>query len=221
MANVNDDFSQRVLLHGDSLDWEASPMPGVDRRRLDRVDTGNDRVTTIVRYAPDSRFSAHVHTGGEEFIVLEGVFEDDYGDWPAGSYIRNPPQSRHTPGSRLGCTILVKLCQFAAHDRTFVHIHMDKIGRVADRYREGVSVSPLYKDEHEEVRLEIWEPGSEVSVDTSGGGEFFVLDGSFEESGERLRPHSWLRMPVGTTITAKTGADGARVWIKTGHLTTL
>lgn len=220
--NVNDDFSQRVLLHADAIAWEASPMPGVERRRLDRVDTqGRDRVTTIVRYAPDSQFSAHVHTGGEEFIVLKGVFEDDYGDWPAGSYIRNPPQSRHTPGSTQGCTILVKLCQFAEHDRTFVHAHLDKIGRVADRHREGVHVSPLYKDDREEVRLEIWEPGSEIKVDTSGGGELFVIEGRFEESGEQLRQHSWLRTPVGTTLTAKTGQEGARVWIKTGHLTNL
>lgn len=77
--DVNGDFSKRVMLHGDSIEWETSPMPGVDRRRLDRIDTENERVTTIVRYAPESQFSSHVHTGGEEFIVMEGVFEDDYG----------------------------------------------------------------------------------------------------------------------------------------------
>lgn len=49
-------------------------MSGVDRRRLDRVDADVDRVTTIVRYAPDSSFSSHVHQGGEAFVVLDGVF---------------------------------------------------------------------------------------------------------------------------------------------------
>lgn len=83
--NVNGDFSTRVMLHGDSIEWETSPMPGVERRRLDRIDTENERVSTIVRYAPGNQFSSHVHTGGEEFIVMEGVFEDDYGAWPAGS----------------------------------------------------------------------------------------------------------------------------------------
>ena len=39
----------------------------------------------------------HVHGGGEEFLVLEGVFQDEHGDFPAGSYVRNPPQSHHTP----------------------------------------------------------------------------------------------------------------------------
>ena len=193
-------------------------MPGVTRRRLDRVDTQEDRVTTIVRYAPESKFSSHVHTGGEEFIVLEGVFEDDYGDWPEGSYIRNPPQSKHTPGSKPGCIIFVKLSQFQPDDRTFVHANLNKLGSVADRDRAGVSVSPLFKDEHEDVRMEIWEPGASVSVDASGGGELFVLQGTLTESGESLHQHSWLRVPVGASIAATAGADGARVWIKTGHL---
>ena len=148
--NVNGDFTRRVVVHGEAIDWEPSPMPGVERRRLDRVVAEHERVTTIVRYAPGSRFSAHVHGGGEEFIVLEGVFEDDYGEWPAGSYIRNPPQSRHTPGSTPGCTIFVKLWQFHPDDRTFVHAHLDKLGEVADRTRDGVHVSPLYRDARRE-----------------------------------------------------------------------
>ena len=205
-------------MHGNNIAWEASPMPGVDRRRLDRKQTDNDRVTTIVRYAPDSHFSSHVHTGGEEFLVLEGVFEDDYGHWPAGSYIRNPPQSSHTPGSTHGCTIFVKLWQFSPEDRTFVHAHMDKLGMVADRYRHGVWVSPLYKDDNEDVRFEKWEPGAEVTIDSSQGAEIFVLEGGFDEQGDTLQMHSWLRSPAGTTIKAVAGSQGARVWVKSGHL---
>ena len=193
-------------------------MPGVDRRRLDRKHTDNDRVTTIVRYAPGSHFSSHVHTGGEEFLVLEGVFEDDYGHWPAGSYIRNPPQSSHTPGSTHGCTIFVKLWQFNPEDRTFVHAHMGKLGMVADRYRHGALVSPLYKDENEDVRFEKWDPGAVITIDSSQGAEVFVLDGEFDEQGDTLQTHSWLRSPVGTSINAVAGPQGARVWVKSGHL---
>jgi len=219
--DVNADFTKRVVMHGDSIEWEASPMKGVDRRRLDRVDTENERVTTIVRYAPQSHFSAHVHTGGEEFIVLDGVFQDDYGDWPAGSYIRNPPQSKHTPGSDLGCTIFVKLWQFDPTDRTFIHANRHKLGSVPDRDRAGVSVSPLYKDDNEDVRFEHWEPGAEVSVDSSGGAEVFVLEGGFQQDGDDLRQHSWLRMPAGSTLSATAGKTGAHVWIKTNHLRNL
>lgn len=216
--DVNADFSKRVVMHGDSIEWEASPMKGVDRRRLDRVDTKNERVTTIVRYAPESQFSSHVHTGGEEFIVLEGVFEDDYGDWPAGSYIRNPPQSSHTPGSKPGCTIFVKLWQFDPDDRTYIHADRNKLGSVPDRDRAGVNVSPLYKDSRENVRFEQWEPGATVEIDASGGAEIFVLEGGFRQGDDDLRKHSWLRMPVGSELSATAGSEGANVWVKTDHL---
>ena len=216
--NVNGDFSKRVVLHGDSIPWEESPMPGVDRRRLDRVDAEHDRVTTIVRYAPGSQFSSHVHGGGEEFIVLDGVFEDDYGQWPEGSYIRNPPQSKHTPGSKPGCTIFVKLWQFDPDDRTFVHANRYKLGKVADRNRAGVLVSPLYEDSRESVRFEQWEPATPVSIDASGGAEIFVLEGGFSEGGDELRKHSWLRSPAGTSLSVIPGSNGATVWVKTNHL---
>lgn len=216
--NVNDDFAKRVMLHGDSIDWEASPMPGVERRRLDRVSAQNERVTTIVRYAPNSQFSSHVHTGGEEFIVLEGIFEDDYGQWPAGSYIRNPPQSSHKPGSADGCTIFVKLWQFDPADRTYVHAQRHKLGAVADRHREGAMVSPLYKDQFEDVRFEQWDANADITVDATGGAEVFVLEGGFTESGDELRQYSWLRMPTQASINAKVGPNGAHVWVKSGHL---
>lgn len=216
--NVNDDFSRRVVMHGEQIAWEDSPMPGVQRRRLDRVAGENERVTTIVRYAPNSQFSSHVHGGGEEFIVLEGVFEDDYGDWPVGSYIRNPPGSKHTPGSKPGCTIFVKLWQFDANDRTFIHANRYKLGSVDDANRSGVKASPLYQDTHETVCFETWEPHSTVAVDAAGGAEIFVLEGSFTADNETLRTQSWLREPVGGQVLANVGEQGVQVWIKTRHL---
>ncbi len=216
--DVNADFSKRVVMHGSSLPWEESPMPGVHRRRLDRVDAEQDRVTTIVRYAPGSQFSSHVHTGGEEFIVLEGVFEDDYGDWPAGSYIRNPPSSKHTPGSKDGCTILVKLCQFQPDDRTFVHANRYKLGAVSPHNRSGVRVSPLYRDEFEEVSFEYWEPGATINIDAPGGLEIFVLEGGFQQDSDTFTQYSWLRMPVGSSLTAQASDTGTTVWVKSNHL---
>jgi anti-sigma factor ChrR (cupin superfamily) len=70
---------------------------------LDRIGDEVARATSIVRCAPNSHFSAHTHGGGEEFFVLDGVFSDEHGDFPAGSYIRNPPSSHHRPGSGPGC----------------------------------------------------------------------------------------------------------------------
>ncbi|HEX4762890.1 MAG TPA: cupin domain-containing protein, partial [Usitatibacter sp.] len=71
---LNADFSRRVVVHAAGLPWVASPIPGVERRMLDRIGDEVARATSIVRYAPESEFSAHTHGGGEEFLVLDGVF---------------------------------------------------------------------------------------------------------------------------------------------------
>lgn len=215
---LNADFSKRVLVHSDTLDWKASPMPGVDRRMLDRIGDEVARATTIVRYAPNSQFSAHTHTGGEEFIVLDGVFQDEHGDFPAGSYVRNPPTSRHTPGSDKGCTIFVKLWQFDMQDRTQVMIDMNKTAFVDVANRTGVSAIPLFKDAAEAVFVEKWAPNIHVEMDLPGGGEFLVLGGGFTEGGDTLRKHSWLRLPIGAHLSAIAGPEGAKVWFKTGHI---
>jgi anti-sigma factor ChrR (cupin superfamily) len=216
--NLNSSFDNRVLMHSDEIDWLASPMPGVDRRMLDRIGDEVARATTIVRYAPSSKFSAHTHTGGEEFIVLDGVFQDEHGDFPVGSYIRNPPTSSHTPRSDDGCVIFVKLWQFDMDDRTQVMIDMNKNTSVDVMGRDGVAVMPLFSDADETVIMETWDADAHVDLDLPLGGEFLVLEGGFREGGDDLRKHSWLRLPVGSSLSAIAGKQGAKVWIKTGHL---
>ena len=215
---INSDFSERVVLHADEIPWRDSPMPGVSRRPLDRIGDEVARATSIVRYDPGSHFSAHTHDGGEEFIVLEGVFQDEHGDFPAGSYIRNPPTSKHTPGSEAGCVIFVKLWQFDPDDRTHVRVAMNKTGAVTDPERPGIKVTPLFEDHREVVRVETWAPNAASSFKADGGAELLILEGSAQEGGDALRRHSWVRIPDGQTVSLKAGRDGARIWIKTGHL---
>ncbi len=212
------DFSKRVVVHSDEVEWLASPMPGVDRRMLDRIGGEVARATTIVRYAPKSKFSAHEHTGGEEFIVLDGVFQDEHGDFPVGSYIRNPPTSSHTPSSEKGCVIFVKLWQFDMTDRTQIMINMNKTEAVAAADRVGVSVIPLYQDGRETVRTENWAKGAKIEMDLPEGGEFLVLNGSFTEGDDTLRKHSWLRVPVGGKLNAVSNSDDTKVWVKLRHI---
>lgn len=216
--DINADFGQRVVMHGVIMPWVDSPAAGVQRRMLDRIGDEVARATTIVRYAPGSQFIAHTHGGGEEFIVLEGVFQDEQGDYPVGSYIRNPPTSRHTPSSASGCTIFVKLWQFAPQDRTHVIIDMHKMGKIADPTRPGVAVTPLFEDERETVQLEHWQPGIQVQQTCTDGAEILVLTGDFSDAGDRLEAMSWMRLPRGGHLDAKAGAQGAQVWIKQRHL---
>jgi anti-sigma factor ChrR (cupin superfamily) len=102
---IRSDFQQREVVYTPDLPWSPSPLPGVDRRMLDRVGDEVARATSIVRYEPGSRFSAHTHDLGEEFLVLEGIFSDEHGDYPTGTYVRNPPGSSHRPYTVDGCTI--------------------------------------------------------------------------------------------------------------------
>jgi len=215
---LNADFSQRAAVHAGRLPWIPSPMAGVDRRMLDRIGDEVARATSIVRYAPASHFSPHTHGGGEEFLVLEGVFQDEHGDYPPGSYVRNPPTTRHKPGSAPGCTIFVKLWQFDAADRTEVHIDTATHSFAPAAGRAGVETMALFQDAREDVRLERWTANAGITLDLPGGIEVLVLDGSFEENGETFEPQSWLRLPAGARLQAKAGRKGARVWVKSGHL---
>src|SRR5262249_27231224 len=172
--HLNADFTKRAIVHAAKLDWKASPMPGVERRMLDRIGDEIARATSIVRYAPESHFSPHVHSGGEEFLVLDGVFQDEHGDFPAGSYVRNPPQTQHTPGSKLGCTMFAKLWQFDLADRTSVRVDTNKMVLRDLKEREGVKLVPLFQDSREDVRLEEWAPGAAIEFDPNGGLEVLV-----------------------------------------------
>lgn len=212
---LNADFNKRVVVHSEQLEWTASPMPGVDRRMLDRIGGEVARATTIVRYAPDSKFSEHTHTGGEEFVVLEGVFQDEHGDYPEGTYVRNPPTTAHTPRSAAGCTIFVKLWQFDMDDRNQFRKNMeDELAAPVN----GVGSVVLHQDKRETVTYIHLDTGATLENGDAGGVEFLVISGSVMESGDTLGKGAWVRLPDGQSLSAKAGSDGAKLWIKTGHL---
>lgn len=212
---LNSDFDTRVVVHSEQLEWQASPMKGVDRRMLDRIGDEVARATTIVRYAPGSHFSEHTHTGGEEFIVLDGVFQDEHGDFPEGTYVRNPPTTAHTPGSKPGCTIFVKLWQFDMEDRN--QFRKDMAEELAAP-KDGVATALLHQDARETVTYHHLEAGATLTASDQGGIELLMISGSVSESGETLTKGSWLRVPEGQQLKAVAGADGAKIWIKSGHL---
>lgn len=205
---LNADFSKRAVVRFKDNSWVASPMPGVDRKMLDRIGEEVARATTIVRYAPGSAFSAHTHDGGEEYLVLEGTFCDEHGAFPTGTYVRNPPTSSHTPSAPDGAVILVKLHQFDPADRTQVRVDVS----------DAETKQQLHHDDFEDVRIENWGPGSSHNLDAKDGMEIFVIKGGFAEETDQFENWDWLRLPAGTSSTAVAGNNGAQVWIKSGHL---
>ena len=214
---IHADLTKRATVDSNTLDWVASPMAGVERRMLERDGEEVARATSLVRYAPGSSFSAHKHDLGEEFLVLDGVFSDETGDFAKGMYVRNPPGSSHVPSSAPGATILVKLRQMDPEDGVFVRIDTnDETAWQAGR--EGEKLLPLFADAHEEVVMLDWEKGAAFeTVSLSGGAEYFVVSGSFSDENGTYREGSWLRLPAGSTQTIAS-STGARVYRKTGHL---
>lgn len=98
---------QSFALHGDQLDWRQGMVPGLKVTSLHQGDTKH---TALVRWAPDTRFNPHTHVGGEEILVLEGIFRDEHGAYPTGTWIRSPHLSTHKPYTGAeGATILVKV----------------------------------------------------------------------------------------------------------------
>jgi hypothetical protein len=213
---LNADFSQRALVRFDEANWVASPMPGVRRMMLDRIGEEVARATSIVRFDPGSAFSAHTHDGGEEYLVLDGTFQDEYGDFPTGAYVRNPPTSSHKPAALEGATILVKLHQFDPADRTQVQINSGSASW--SKIAPGVEAVSLHEDAREYVAMERWAPGIRRSLKASGGLEVFIIAGALSDGTDTLNRWDWLRLPAGSDFEATAGPAGVDIWFKTGHL---
>ncbi|MCP9826221.1 cupin domain-containing protein [Synechococcus sp. EJ6-Ellesmere] len=213
------DLAQRVVLDTTALPWSPSPMAGVERRMLDRLGGEVARATSIVRYEPGSRFERHSHGGGEEILVLEGTFSDEQGDYPTGTYLRNPAGSAHAPFSEQGCTLLVKLHQMQPLDQQTVVIDTRSSDWLPGLVT-GLQVLPLHAFGSEHVALVRWAPGTRFQLHGHPGGEeIFVLDGVFQDEQGNYPAGSWLRNPNGSQHRPWSEA-GCTIWVKTGHLLT-
>ena len=213
---INADFSQAAIVDRSRAEWISSPESGVDRIMLDRVGDEVARATSIVRYAAGSSFARHEHAKGEEFLVLDGVFSDDDGDYPPGLYVRNPPGSGHSPYSKEGCRILVKLRQFDPGDLSRVVVDT----REEALWQEGAAVDslPLHSFGNEQVRMLRVAAGRTYSIAAdSPGAEIFVVSGSIRFDGEDLPSESWLRFPAGQPADLEAAKDSV-LWEKSGHL---
>ncbi|WP_022976089.1 cupin domain-containing protein [Nevskia ramosa] len=214
---LNTDYTQRVVIDTTAMDWTPSPEAGVERKRLDRDGDEVARATSLVRYAPGSRFAAHTHGGGEEFYVLEGVFEDEHAAYPAGTYVRNPKGSRHIPRSSQGCTILVKLWQFENGDTAQFAIDTSTVEWKPGRVPCQQEIL-LHQFGDEVVKLIDFAPGCASLFHAHGGGEeVLVLQGVLSDELGDYPAGTWYRVPPGSAHTPFSRA-GCRIWFKAGHL---
>lgn len=215
---IHADFSQPAMVVAGNQEWVRSPENGVDRIMLDRIGAEVARATSIVRYAPGSKFSRHEHPKGEEFLVLEGVFSDEHGNYPTGTYVRNPPGSGHSPFSKDGCRILVKLRQFDPADLAPVVIDSGDAGLWQCDEAGLTSYLKLHEFDTENVQMLRLPKGSDYSLAVGEGGvEVLVISGSISFEGKKLSDESWLRLPTGTNMLLLANS-ATTLWMKSGHL---
>ena len=209
---LNMDFSVPVLIDLQLESWLPSPMPGVERKPLARESAERGHATSVVKYAPGSVFRPHPHPLGEEILVLAGVFSDENGDYPAGTYFRNPPGSSHAPFSEQGCVLFVKLHQFLPSDQEHV-----MVSPLTSKMPFGQPVW-LHRYESEGVFIMRLKAGfvEPLKVHVSNMVEMLILEGDVEYSGKCLPALSWLRIPVIDWLSFQVKSD-VTLWVKTGH----
>ena len=210
------DFARTACLLPDNQKWVKSPADGVSRIPLEREAAESGHTTSFVKFEPGSFFPAHKHPQGEEIYVLEGVFSDENGDYPAGSYIRNPPGSRHKPFTKEGCTLFVKLDQFQQDDSSHIVIRPDE-----QNWRAGIGnlkVSPLHAHNSESTAL-VWWPEGEVFQPHAhhGGEEVVVIKGKFIDEHGEYPAGSWIRSPHMSKHFPHV-RDETLILVKVGHL---
>lgn len=213
---LNMDFSERVVIGTKDQPWVPSPAGGVLRKPLAREEAERGHATSIVQYDPGASFSRHEHPLGEEILVLEGVFSDETGDYPAGTYLRNPPGTGHAPFSTNGCILLVKLNQFRPNDLETVRIDTQTAQWLPGN--GGLEVMPLHDFEGEHVALVKW-PANEVFQPHRhfGGEEILVLSGEFCDEHGRYPEGTWIRSPHLSAHHPFVEQETV-IWVKTGHL---
>jgi len=213
---LNMDFTQRVVVDTARQDWTVSPSSKVWRKPLEREAAEHGHTTSIVRFEAGASFSRHEHPLGEEILVLDGVFSDEHGDYAAGSYIRNPPGSAHSPFSREGCELLVKLDQFDAQDTASVRIDTSTTAWLPGQ--GNLQVMPLHDFRGEHVALVKWPAGERFQPHTHfGGEEILVLSGEFKDEFGSYPAGSWLRSPHMSRHHPFV-EEPTVIWVKVGHL---
>lgn len=212
--HLNADLTKQVIADTAAMDWQASPSSTVWRKRL-YLEGGSEsgRVTSVVRYNPSAAFPAHAHPDGEEILVLEGTFSDEFGDYPAGYYLLNPEGFRHSPFSREGCIIFVKLRQYSGSKREQVAINTRELPWQTSN--PGITIKPLYNQSgyQERMRLEKWSPGT--SCMAADGAEIFILEGSLNDESGCYSPGTWLRYPVDSNFAIHS-ESGCALYVRTG-----
>ena len=217
--SLNQDFTKLVVINTLIEEWHTSPSSGVERLYLERDNMGEfAKASSIVKFQPGSEFEEHIHDNGEEIFVLDGIFSDQYGDYPKGTYLRNPHNSNHVPFSKDGCKIFVKLRQFKKGDNISI-IKNTLNSEWLQGLVPGLKVMPLHEYQTEHAAMVKWDPNTRFNAHKHWGGEeIYVVDGVFYDQFGAYPKGTWIRSPHLSEHQPFTRDEGALIFVKTGHL---
>ena len=216
MENYNMNFNESLMINTNELDWIESPSKKVSRKPLEREAAESGHVTSVVKYEAGASFPSHPHPQGEEIFVLAGTFSDEFGDYPAGTYLRNPAGTQHAPFSKDGCILFVKLNQFADGDSQSIRINTNEQNWLAGH--GNLKVMPLHSYGTEGVALVKWPKGEKFIPHTHfGGEEIFVLSGKFQDEYGEYPANTWIRNKH-LSKHHPFVSEETIILVKTGHL---
>jgi anti-sigma factor ChrR (cupin superfamily) len=99
------DDKARVCIDTTNTLWR----PGQGNLQVMPLHSHGTESVALVFWPAGEVFQLHSHFGGEEIYVISGEFIDEYGRYPAGTWIRSPHLSSHHPYVEKDTLIWVKV----------------------------------------------------------------------------------------------------------------
>lgn len=105
LHQFQDADQQRVCIDTNTELWR----PGRGNLKVMSLHSHGSESVALVHWPAGEVFQEHSHFGGEEIYVISGEFIDEYGRYPAGTWIRSPHMSKHHPRVEVDTLIWVKV----------------------------------------------------------------------------------------------------------------
>jgi ChrR Cupin-like domain len=185
---LNMDYGKTVIISAADQQWVESPIEGITRCQFEREQNESGWATSLVRYNPGTQFPEHRHSGGEQIYILEGIFSDNTGSYPADTYLQNPIGSMHNPYSKEGTLIFVRLgaTEINATQPIIVHnFSTITAPKIQTGSRDFLS---LERERHGNIFVK-----SNV--------EFLLLKGNISHKSRIFAPLSWFRISAQDQLT--------------------
>jgi anti-sigma factor ChrR (cupin superfamily) len=216
-SELNLNFTQKVVIETPIKKGIEFPTEGFKMILLEGS-RETEHITSIISYNSGSINQNFNQTQGEEIFVLSGNYINEFGEHPAGTYLRIPPGSSYQAFNQTGCTLFIKINQFNGGDNQKTIINTNE-----QKWLQGhgnLQVMPLHHFRTEGTALVKW-PTNEKFVRHShyGGEEILVLSGKFQDEHGSYPKLTWIRSNH-LSVHRPWVEEETVILVKTGHLPT-